>query len=347
MERKRSVTCSSLSRPVTAYPRLSSLADEASRFRAFVPPFRFTSFFSPEDTLLCVCASEAALSRARSLKTIRGTPAVSLRIAELTSGSGLVGLYLLRIETGSTLLGLDIDADAAEIAAQNAEMLGLSDRARFERADLWSPETTDLLARWRPHLLVCNPPYVPEPPGNRLEIEAGSGPDGTAHLRRTLEIAARLRPRSIALSWCSLSDPQLVVRSAVAAGYQLNSLFVTAIADGEYSGSVHEYLRGLPHAFINEQKQTLNAVAPDESARFAYLLMAGEFSRREREKPSDREVGNAVEGMCERFAKRGIETLVNPRGPIPIRTWLLDRWDELRLRALLHGAIDRMASAPA
>ncbi len=312
-----------------------------------MPPFRFTSFFSPEDTLLCICASEAALSRARSPKTGGGTPAASLRIAELTSGSGLVGLHLLRIETGSALLGLDIDANAAAVASQNAEMLGLSGRAHFACADIWSPETTDLLAGWQPRLLVCNPPYVPEPPGNTLEVEAGSGPDGTAHLRRTLEIAGRLRPRAIALSWCSLSDPQIVVRAAAAAGYQLNSLFVTVISDGEYSGSVHDYLRSLPHAFINEQNETLSAVAPDKSARFAYLLMAGEFSRKERENPSDDEIANVVEGVCERFAKRGIETLVNQRCPIPVRTWLLDRWDELRLRAILHGAIDRMAAAPA
>ena len=60
------------------------------------------------------------------------------------------------------------------------------------------------------------------------------------------------RPRALALSWCSLSDPERVVREAEEAGYNLNSLFIVLIADGEYSGSVAGYLRTLDHAFLND-----------------------------------------------------------------------------------------------
>ncbi|HMA19383.1 MAG TPA: hypothetical protein VKO87_01200, partial [Gemmatimonadaceae bacterium] len=45
----------------------------------------------------------------------------------------------------------------------------------------------------------------------------------------------------------------------------------------------------------------------------------------------------AVERICERFASTGMDALMNPIAPIPVRTWILDRWDELRLRAALHG----------
>ncbi len=37
--------------------------EAAGRLERFVPPFRFTSFFAPEDTLLCVIAAEEALAR--------------------------------------------------------------------------------------------------------------------------------------------------------------------------------------------------------------------------------------------------------------------------------------------
>lgn len=301
--------------------------------RAFVPPFRFSSFFSPEDTLLCAIASEAALSRARQ-------PGSALRIAELTTGSGLVGLHLLRLEYGSTLTGFDVDEDAIEIARANAGILGLSQRARFECADLWSPDTSVRLAERQPHLLICNPPYIPEPADNRMAIEAGAGPDGTAHLMHAIALAAQVQPRAMALSWCSLSDPGCVVSEAERAGYRLNSLFIVAIGDGDYSGTVHSYLRTLDNAYLSEHADTLKAVAPDGAARFAYLLMAGDFSRG----AVTRSAAKPVVRLCSDFVTRGVAALADPVAPVPTRAWLLDRWDEMRLRAYLHGGVPLRAT---
>ncbi len=320
------------------------MLEEAGRLRAFTPPFRFNSFFSPEDTLLCQCASEAALSHARAARGVRGRRQDATRIAELTSGSGLIGLHLLRLEQNSTLLGLDIDETAAAAANENALAFGLSDRARFERADLWSDNTVDLVVANRPHLVVCNPPYIPEPPGSKLASEAGAGAAGTDHLRRALDIVRKVRPRALALSWCSLSDPMLIVREAAKSGYKLNSLFIVAIADGEYSGSVHHYLRSLPHAYLNEERETLSQVAPDGSAAFVYLLMAGEFSLQESTDEAAAQAEAAVETLCSDFALAGLQTLASPRAPFAVRASLLDRWDELRLRAFLHGQIESMAT---
>src|SRR5687767_7303022 len=95
-------------RPSPAMSPLTPFIDEAGRMRAYVPPFRFTSFFSPEDTLLCTIAAEAALARARTMRRLNGRALDPLRIAELTTGSGLVGLHLLRLEKGSRLIGLDV-----------------------------------------------------------------------------------------------------------------------------------------------------------------------------------------------------------------------------------------------
>jgi hypothetical protein len=260
-----------------------------------------------------------------------------MHIAELTTGSGLVGLHLLLLESGSRLVGLDVDPTATEIAARNAKLLGLARRARFECTDLWSASTLSTLQETKPSLLICNPPYIPEPHGEQLEIEAGAGPDGTAHLMRTLEIADQIRPRAVALSWCSLSDPGKILRMAESAGYWLRSLFMVVIADGEYSGSVHDYLRSVPHSYLNESDETLETVAPDGSARFAFLLMAGDFSPNPPGVAGNQETARAVECICEQFASTGMDALMNPVAPIPVRTWILDRWDELRLRAALHG----------
>ncbi|MEO5589429.1 MAG: methyltransferase [Gemmatimonadaceae bacterium] len=324
-------------RPVSSSAILTPFISEAGRLRRFVPPFRFTSFFSPEDTLLCAVAAEAALARGRASRRKSGWQSTPMKIAELTTGSGLVGLHLLSLESGSHLVGFDVDPRATVTASNNANLLGFGQRARFACADLWSDDTLSALGDYRPNLIVCNPPYIPEPPGTSLQLEAGAAFDGTAHLIRTIELAERVRPRALALSWCSLSDPWKVIRRAQAAGYMLNSLYIVAIADGEYSGSVRDYLHTLRGAYLSELPEDVDAVAPDRSARFVYLLMAGDFSRRDHSAVDLSAAPEVVERICRNFAREGLSSLRHPIAPFLVRTWLLDRWDELRLRASLHG----------
>lgn len=329
---------------------LPPLLDEAWRLEPFRPPFAFSAFFSPEDTLLCVCAADAARVLLTENQSKKGKAETDFFVAELTSGSGLVGLSILRQNRSARLLGLDVDREAAHVAERNAILLDLDSRTRFARADLWSATTLRLLKSEKPRLIVCNPPYVPEPPSTRMQMEAGAGPHGTAHLLRALELTRLVQPEALALSWCSLSDPAGIVAAAEGSGYDLETLYVCAIADGEYSGSVYPYLRDLSECFINEQPETLAAVAPDMSAQFSYLLLSGAFVRRssraDATKPGQsRETAEgartsaaaAVEKICRDFARDGIRSLECATAPFPLHTYVLTRWDELELRVLLHG----------
>jgi hypothetical protein len=333
-----------LVRPIPPSAALPSLLEESGRLRAFRPPFAFTSFFSPEDTLLCVIAAETAMARARSPGSATSPTTEGVRIVELTSGSGLIGLRLLQIERQSTLIGLDIDPEAQAVATTNARLFGLEERAQFTQMNLWSRDAESLLRKEMPQLLVCNPPYVPEPPGRSLAAEVGSGPLGTAHLERTLELTRASQPRALALSWCSLSDPEGVVRRAEEIGYRLNSLFVVVLADGEYSGAVAKYLKTLPTAFMADRPATLKIVAPDGSASFVFLLLAGDFwpERRAKERQGPR-ASEVVGRLCSRFTERGIPGLGGIKSPFPIRSWLLDRWDEVVLREFLHDPLPAVA----
>jgi hypothetical protein len=335
---------------------VTSLLDEAWRLGPFTPPFAFSAFFSPEDTLLCVCAADVARQLLPASAATCGNPQAGFRVAELTSGSGLIGLYLLGRDCNATLLGLDIDSEAKRVAEQNALRLGLAQRARCAQSDLWSASTLRVLRAEKPQMIVCNPPYVPEPPGTTMEIEAGAGPNGTAHLLRALELTRLVQPETLALSWCSLSDPAGIVAAAEASGYQLHTLFVTAIADGEYSGAVHSYLRGLGDCYINEQNETLDIIAPDPSARFAYLLFAGAFVREAG--IGNREAGDrlgsvragastAVRKICADFARDGVGTLASANAGFSLRCSILNRWDELKLRVILHGELARTFAPPA
>jgi len=344
-------------RPVPSRGPLPLFSVEGHRLTRFRPPFRFTSFFAPEDTLLCVLAAETALLRVTADPTNEGEgDARALRIVELTAGSGLVGFRLLDAARNATLLGVDVDEDAPPVAAANAEVLGLASRARFTQASVWSPELERELAAAPADVLVCNPPYIPEPPGESLPLEAGAGPDGAAHLRRALELAERTGPAALALSFCSLADPVGVVREAERIGYALEALYAVVIPDGEYSGTVYEYLRELPTAYLCEAPETMAAIAPDGSARFAYLLLAGAFRAGARPPApgatsegwvpdpvlgagAGESVSSALERLLEDFAERGLVALDVPEMPCPVSSWLLDRWDEVALRAIVHGPL--------
>lgn len=321
-------------RPCPPDGRLPALISEAHRLEPFAPPFRFTSFFSPEDTLLCALASEAAVGRFRERSRARD----GCRLLELTTGSGLVGLHLLRHFPSASLLGVDVDTDSPAVAGMNAQALGLAARARFHQLDLWDAGMPELMADAAPHVLVCNPPYIPEPSDGSLPVEAGAGRDGAAHIRRVIDLSCAAHVPFLALSWCSLSDPVGIVKYAERGGYCLTELFVVAIAEGEYSGRVHPYLRSLPTAFMAEDADTTAAVASDGSARFAYLLMAGAFTGQEHHGGATPDEGSRAVGRLVRgFAEHGLAALMECDTAPPTICWILDRWDEIALRVLLHG----------
>jgi hypothetical protein len=121
---------------------------------------------------------------------------------------------------------------------------------------------------------------------------------------------------------------------------------------------VHEYLRALPTAYLCETPRTLASIAPDGSARFAYLLLAGAFTFRSRRATADgrtagrpragdpligvgadERASTALERLLEDFAVRGLTALDAAEMPCPVSSWLLDRWDEVALRAIVHGPL--------
>lgn len=80
-----------------------------------------------------------------------------LRIADLCTGSGCIGLALAKQLPGASVVATELSDEAAEVARDNAELLGLSDRFEVRFGDLAEP-----LAGEPPFdLIVSNPPYIP------------------------------------------------------------------------------------------------------------------------------------------------------------------------------------------
>lgn len=126
----------------------------------------------------------------------RPSPALAL---DLATGSGCVGLSLLRENPGLRLVASDISAPALAIAWRNALQLGLAERFFPVRAD-----GPDCFAAGCFDLVVCNPPYIPRSELELLQPEVrgyeppsalDGGSDGLDFFRRWVPaVLNRLRP---------------------------------------------------------------------------------------------------------------------------------------------------------
>ena len=86
-----------------------------------------------------------------------------LRICDLGSGTGLLGLLLLQRQPDMAVTGVELLDAAADLADKTAEVNGLSHRLRTVRGDLRT------CRQWFPtgafDLVVSNPPYYPTQSG--------------------------------------------------------------------------------------------------------------------------------------------------------------------------------------
>ena len=116
---------------------------------------------------------------------------------DLCTGSGALAIAMQKLCPRARVTGTDISPQALSLARENAEALGAP--VRFLQGDLFAP-----VAEERFHLIVSNPPYIPEGLRGRLQSEVEKEPslalfggaDGLDFYRRIArEAPPRLLPR--------------------------------------------------------------------------------------------------------------------------------------------------------
>lgn len=106
------------------------------------------------------------------------------RVFDVGAGTGILGFLLLQ-RGAASVVATDIEPRAVACARDNAERLGLASRFEALLADLFPEGKADLV--------VCNPPWIPEPPKNRVDRAVFD--EGSDFLRRFLEgLGAKLEP---------------------------------------------------------------------------------------------------------------------------------------------------------
>ena len=88
-----------------------------------------------------------------ALDRVDGVP---MRIADVGTGSGAIAIALAIQKPNVEIWATDINADAVELARENAERLGVADRVHVLQGDLLDPLPAPV------DLIVANLPYLPQ-----------------------------------------------------------------------------------------------------------------------------------------------------------------------------------------
>jgi release factor glutamine methyltransferase len=174
----------------------------------------------PETELLveAVLENVDATSSSRYIRKERGGDTAStIRIADVCTGTGCIGLALAHELPNAKITATDISPEALALAKENAERLGLSDRIEFVQGDLFNVDATSssrcpgkergedtastLFAENSFDVVVSNPPYIFSKVWKKLEpcvrdrepqLALDGGEDGMDLIRPLVEQAARV-----------------------------------------------------------------------------------------------------------------------------------------------------------
>ncbi|HTY20273.1 MAG TPA: tRNA1(Val) (adenine(37)-N6)-methyltransferase [Geobacteraceae bacterium] len=98
------------------------------------------------------------------------------RVIDLGTGSGIIPLVMARKLGSATIIGVEVQEEAAELARRNMEMNGLSERIEILCADILSLRNRFPVSTF--DLVVANPPYRRQGTGR---ISPRSGRDRARH----------------------------------------------------------------------------------------------------------------------------------------------------------------------
>ena len=118
----------------------------------------------------------------------------SFPVLDLCAGSGCIAATLAAERTGLSVVAVEIDPGALEVARENVQALGVAERVELLQGDLFAPVSSRTFAA-----VVSNPPYVATAKiaGLMPEVQReprsalDGGPDGLAIVRRIVREAGR------------------------------------------------------------------------------------------------------------------------------------------------------------
>ncbi|MBE5786926.1 MAG: peptide chain release factor N(5)-glutamine methyltransferase [Clostridiales bacterium] len=151
-------------------------------------PFMGYSFKTDRRALIPRNDTEAVCEEA--LRHVRG----KMQVLDLCCGTGAIGIAIKKLRPGCHVTLCDLSGDALSLARENAERLEAD--VRILQGDLFQP-----VAHEKFHLIVSNPPYIPDDLRGKLQMEVNKEPEmalfGGADGLDFYRIIAREAPRHL------------------------------------------------------------------------------------------------------------------------------------------------------
>lgn len=94
------------------------------------------------------------------------------QILDIGTGSGCIACMIAKL-TNTQVLGVDISANALQIALDNTSRMGLFNKAIFRKSDIFSK----IRENEKFDVIISNPPYIPIDEKNNLQIEVKYEPE--------------------------------------------------------------------------------------------------------------------------------------------------------------------------
>lgn len=135
--------------------------------------FMGLDFLVNQDVLIPRPDTEILVENA--LETIKQSCQSPIRILDIGSGSGAIGVSLAYHSSNAFVSCVDISVAALKVATQNAVIHGVDDKVQFFEGDLFSPFKNEVF-----DMIVSNPPYIPDDTIASLQVEVSQYEPRTA-----------------------------------------------------------------------------------------------------------------------------------------------------------------------
>lgn len=151
-----------------------------------------------------------------------------IEFLDIGTGSGAIVISLLKLLPNAYATAVDISSDALRVALTNAQNLGMADRVKFVKTDVYQGLDNQKFA-----LIISNPPYIPDKDIPTLaedvqkepRLALAGGEDGLDFYRRIVQGAAQFLDSDGVLAMeLGIYQSQAVATLCQDAGYTITKI---------------------------------------------------------------------------------------------------------------------------
>ncbi|MBU4481166.1 methyltransferase [Patescibacteria group bacterium] len=195
-----------------------------------------------------------------------------INLLEAACGSGLVALHLLKKGLVNQVEGFDLDFQAVERSIGNAKKLNCEHQSHFFSGDLFNIQGVLKNLKYSPHLLICNPPWIPIPKGLYTPRIIDGGINGTKFVPPIFKLAQKIGAGMISLNTSSLSFIEKIWEQVRYFKLQLIESIICFNYLGELTGrsEIKKHIKSLKYSFISTHKSSQDFIGTNQDL---YLII--------------------------------------------------------------------------